>query len=61
MRRNLPGQFLARDLGGGTWSLSREGPAAVEILLRGAPPDAADIFRSPPLLDDDSEWVAGAA
>lgn len=61
MRRNLPGRFLARDLGGGTWSLSSEGPAAAEILLRGAPPEAADIFRSPPLCDVDIEWGAGVA
>ena len=61
MRRNLPGQFLARDLGGGAWSLSREGPAALEILLLGAPPDAADIFRSAPLCDVDIEWGAGVA
>ncbi len=61
MRRNLPGQFLARDLGEGAWNLSREGPAAGEILLRGAPPDAADIFRSPPLRDIDIEWGAGVA
>ena len=61
MRRNLPGRFLARDLGGGTFSLSSSSPGAVEILLRGAPPDAADILGSPPLRDIDIEWGGGVA
>lgn len=61
MRRNLPGEFLARDLGGGAWSLLSSRPAPVEILLRGAQPDAVEILGSSPLRDVDIEWGAGVA
>lgn len=59
MRCNLPGTFLARDLGAGAWRLSRSEPVPVDVLLRGAEPSAAEAFRTPTLRDIDIEWRAG--
>lgn len=60
MRRNLPGTFLTRDLGVGAWRLSRSEPAPIEVFLRGAEPQAAEVFRSSTVFDLDIEWCAQA-
>ncbi|MEP6548827.1 MAG: hypothetical protein ABJD53_15300 [Gammaproteobacteria bacterium] len=56
LRRNLPGTFVARDLEQGAWRLSRREPSPVDILLRGAHSDAADILREPGVTDIELEW-----
>jgi len=61
MRRNLPGTFHARDLGGGTWCLSRGAVLPMDVFLRGAAPSAADVFRASGVGDIDIEWREGSA
>ncbi len=61
IRRNLPGEFLARDLGEGSWRLSSFSPGTIEVVLRGVQPGAADILRLPKLGDIDIEWRHGTA
>jgi hypothetical protein len=60
MRRNFPGTFVARDLDGGTWRLSRREPQPMDILLKGAQSGAADAFRPPVVSDVELEWQDGA-
>jgi hypothetical protein len=56
MRRNLSGTFVAQNLQEGAWRLARSEPAPIDVLVRGVEPGAADVFRSPSLLDVDIEW-----
>jgi hypothetical protein len=58
MRRELPGSFLPRDLDAGSWLLSGDEPALAQVLLRGADPDAQEIFRSAAVSDIEIEWRA---
>jgi hypothetical protein len=56
LRRHLPGAFLARELGQGSWRLSRDEPAPVDIFLRGADLGTAEAFRTISVSDIDIEW-----
>jgi hypothetical protein len=56
MRRNLPGTFLAQDLGDGAWRLSRSEDAPVDVFLRGTESGAAEALRSPSVRDIGIEW-----
>jgi hypothetical protein len=58
MRRNLPGTFLATDLGEGAWRLSRGEAAPIDVFLRGTGSGAAEVLRSPFVRDIDIEWRA---
>jgi hypothetical protein len=60
MRRNLPGTFVTRNLGVGAWQLSCSDIKPIDVFLRGADPDAADILSSPGIRDIDIEWQAAA-
>jgi hypothetical protein len=46
MERTIAGDFRARHLGSGAWQLTTGVPAAAEIYLGGAEPDAADRLGS---------------
>jgi hypothetical protein len=56
MRCHLPGKFVARDLGGGAWRLTRAGVLPAEVLLRGANPGAAEVLSAHDVGDIDIEW-----
>ena len=58
MRRNLPGTFLAQNLGEGAWRLSRSEAAPIDVFLRGAQSGAAEALRSPSVRDIGIEWRA---
>ena len=58
MRCQLPGTFVAQDLGGGAWRLTRRNPAPAEVLIRGAEPGAREVFSSQDVGDIDIEWQA---
>jgi hypothetical protein len=58
MRRNLPGTFLAQDLGQGTWRLSRSEPTPIDVFLRGADAAAAEDLRGAEVRDIGIEWRA---
>lgn len=60
MRRNLPGTFLTRNLEEGAWRLSRSESPPVDVFVRGAEPQATEVFRSPTLRDIAIEWRADA-
>jgi hypothetical protein len=60
MRRNLPGTFLAQNLGEGAWRLSRSEAAPIDVFLRGAESGAAEALRSPSVRDIGIEWRADA-
>jgi len=58
MRRNLPGPFVARNIGVGSWLLARGNPLPMTVILRGAQLDAAEalsVFETEYL---DIEWYA---
>jgi hypothetical protein len=57
-RRNLTGTFLARDLGAGTWRLSRSEPTPIDVFLRGADAAATEVLRSAEVRDIGIEWRA---
>jgi hypothetical protein len=42
MRRNLPGPFVVRNLGKGSWRLARGHPEPIDVILRGASPQAEE-------------------
>jgi hypothetical protein len=56
MRRNLPGPFVAQDLGRGAWRLSRSAPEPCDVFLRGAESGAAAVFRPPGVDDIGIDW-----
>jgi hypothetical protein len=58
MRRNLPGIFLAQDLGKGSWRLTRGEDAPVDVFLGDAEFGAAEALRSPSVRDIVIEWRA---
>jgi hypothetical protein len=58
MRRNLPGTFLAQNLGEGAWRLSHSEAAPIDVFLRGAQSGAAEALRSPSVRDIGIEWRA---
>jgi hypothetical protein len=58
MRCHLKGKFVAQDLGGGAWRLTRGELEPAEILLRGADPRAAEALSSHEIDDIDIEWQA---
>jgi hypothetical protein len=58
MRRNLPGTFLARQMGEGAWRLSRFEPESADVFLRGVESGAGDVLRVPAVQDLDIEWTA---
>jgi hypothetical protein len=58
MRRNLPGPFVAQDLGRGAWRLSRAAPDPCDVFLRGAEAGAAAVFRLPTVDGIDIDWDA---
>ena len=59
MRRNLPGTFLATDLGEGAWRLSRGEAEPIDIFLRGTE-SGAEALRSAFVRDIDIEWCVDA-
>jgi hypothetical protein len=59
MRRKLPGTFLPHYLGEDAWRLSCSGSARVEVFVRGAGSQAADMFGAPDVHDIAIEWLAG--
>jgi hypothetical protein len=61
MRRDLPGSFMARSLGDGAWRLSRSEPTPIDVFVRGADSDAAEVFRPPDVRDIGIEWRPQAA
>jgi hypothetical protein len=61
MRCNLPGTFLARQLGSGAWQLSRAGSPPLEVRVRGSDPAAADAFQRVHVEDVSIEWRPDAA
>jgi hypothetical protein len=61
MRRNLPGAFLASDLGGGAWRLSHSGPPPLEVRLHGADAHAADVLCAGHIRDIAVEWRPASA
>jgi hypothetical protein len=60
MRSNLPGTFLARDLGESAWRLSRSEPKPIDVFVLGADLPAAESFRALNVRDIDIEWRAEA-
>jgi hypothetical protein len=58
LRCNLPGTFLAREIGEGAWRLSRSGPDSADVFLRGVEPQAGDVLRVTAVQDLDIEWSA---
>jgi hypothetical protein len=58
MRRNLPGTFLAQDLVGGAWRLSRKQPAEADVFLLGTDPSAGEVLQATAISDIDVEWRA---
>ena len=61
MRRNLPGTFLTRNLGEGTWRLSRSEPTPVDVFVRGADSGVAEVLRPLDVRDIGIEWRAQTA
>jgi hypothetical protein len=59
MTRNLPGTFLARDLGKDSWLLVRTEPAPIDVLLSGVGVGAADAIAAE-VSDIDIEWRAAS-
>jgi hypothetical protein len=57
-RRNLAGQFSARNLAPGAWHLVRSGPAPALVFLRGVESGAAEALGSANLREVDIEWQA---
>jgi hypothetical protein len=60
MRSNLPGTFLARNLGESAWRLSRSEPKPIDVFVLGADLPAAESFRALNVRDIDIEWRAEA-
>ena len=60
-RRNFSGSFEARNRGNGAWHLSRGAPHEIDVFLRGAQQDAAQIFGSVPLEGLCIEWQGKTA
>jgi hypothetical protein len=58
MRCNLPGTFLTRTPGQGSWQLSRGEPEPVEVFVLGAAPPTADSSRALDVRDIGIEWRA---
>lgn len=56
MRRNLPGRFVPCYLGEGAWRLSSGNPARVDVFVRGAGPQAAEVLGAPNVRDIAIEW-----
>jgi hypothetical protein len=58
MRRNLPGPFVARNIGVGSWRLTRGYPEPVDVILRGAQPEAEEALSRLEAEYLDIEWDA---
>ncbi len=58
LRRNFTGVFVARDLGVGTWQLSRPAPHEITVFLRNTERAAQRSFGTGPLVDLGIEWHA---
>jgi hypothetical protein len=58
LRRNLPGPFVARNLGAGSWRLDRGNPVPIEVILRGAHPEAQEALAALEVAYLDIEWHA---
>jgi hypothetical protein len=58
MRCNLPGTFLTRTPGQGSWQLSRAEPEPVEVFVLGAAPPTAESSRALDVRDIGIEWRA---
>ncbi len=56
MRRNLPGTFVTRYLAQGSWRLSASDHTAVDVFLRGAGSQAAQILGTPNVREIAIEW-----
>jgi|SRR5271170_2637354 len=61
MRRNFSGVFLAQDLGGGAWRLTRSGAHPLDVYLLGAEQGAARAFGEQPIAELGIEWHAASA
>jgi hypothetical protein len=59
MRRNLPGPFVARNIGAGSWRLVRGHPEPIDVILRGAQPQAEEALSSLEAEHLDIEWFDG--
>jgi hypothetical protein len=57
MRRNLPGPFVARNLGEGSWRFARRYPPPIEVILRGAPPEAQEALPALEVGDLEVEYL----
>jgi hypothetical protein len=58
LRRNLPGPFVARNIGVGSWRLARGYPEPMEVILRGAPSEAEEALSALEAEYLDIEWYA---
>jgi hypothetical protein len=58
MRRNLPGPFVARNIGVGSWRLARGHPKPIDVILRGAQPEAEEALSRFEAENLDIEWDA---
>jgi hypothetical protein len=58
MRRNLPGPFVARNIGMGSWRLARGHLKPIDVILRGAQPEAEKALSRLEAEYLDIEWDA---
>jgi hypothetical protein len=58
MRRNLPGPFVVRNIGVGSWRLARGYPEPIDVILRGAQPEAEEALSRLEAEYLDIEWDA---
>jgi hypothetical protein len=58
LRRNLPGPFVARNIGVGSWRLACGYPLPIDVILRGAQPQAEEALLAPEAEYLDIEWYA---
>jgi hypothetical protein len=58
LRRYLAGPFAARNLGNGSWRLARGPLEPIDVILRGAPPQAEEAWPALEAGDVDIEWQA---
>jgi hypothetical protein len=58
MRRTLAGPFVARNLGAGSWRLARGRPEPIDVIVRGASPQAVEALSALEAEHLDLEWHA---
>jgi hypothetical protein len=60
MGQFLPGTFRTRELGKGAWRLSRSGPDPIDVFVRGADSQSAEVLRGTFIRDLGLEWFGDA-